>query len=1689
MNDRSNKEREGVNTYQKISEAIDISKPDYVNYLSLDFTDPQYNLVDIEELDKKEEFKKRYANIVSLDLSKNSLSVLKLKGYNNLERIKASENLITKVELNLGSLKKLDLSMNLITKLFEMNSIPNIQELILNKNSITKISYEDFKPVKSSLKILEIGNNKIDFASVKEFFEFTELFGKNMKCLKSLNISDNFFNSQHNKVYKDYSYVLLHYCHKMEILNNKAVDEIDQTRHNIHLIKDKMQKNEKYDGPIIKNNKIEAKPKERKMGTYYSLSNINKEMSKYATLGKLNQLTFQQLKGIIDEYIAHGTDTGGDDDAKLEDKDQEEFEAFLEYSNVLIDSTPVVEKGLYEVIASLSVIKNGKLAHRALTYLNQRISPEKIKFIEQVISDIVIKYFNDTQPESLQASIIDGLELFLSDIKLCDCLKPAILKIIMVADMSKRLNILDCKSSEDNRKKEVYNSSIRFLSTASEVAQNITLMASNINFINAISLQIINLLYVDENKLGSDPKGMGILKNLLNIIKNMCLIQSDFETPIVKENIEKLVGIGLRDKIEQNLNLKLQNLAKNKTETSTDDSSQKESLFNRMIIFANQVRSFGALLYRSRDIKKIIRSDNSVTRKILNLLVQADNNDPIIISSACDFTVYLLQNQIVMNNEEGIFESTVANLYNLRYVLPYLMPYKEEYKNACFIAEKYGQFTISKGKPVELNLLNSEVMHNLVMSIAGVIEYFGKNSKRDSPIQKHCIKMCSELNEMNRDTALCNCLTIPNDEVKKSLVECLYALDYTEFDPEEINNLNQQTKNINLTGGIIEYVVAVVYTILTKSYTNFMSLGYVDKLEQNKDSFTLAYEILAKNQERIPHYKIEFDRKDLLNTCMIVFLYNISCYDELKLIFLDKKNVSMISKILFYEEKSFSETRKSLPIEIEKTRTGWNLESLFGCFKSDSYALSPYTYISLRVIIHIADLLMNIPAKKYEIDDNMEFQELLSNLKTSIEEREINRLFHEGLTFKQLFEIKKIAKFEERDVISLKDQDLAEEQKKFISFFPTLLQFIQGKTKQKKISHYEQVWQDKFDPAIDKLKYFTSHVRSSSLQIDVDEIKDKDKIKDLNVYDSFQQFLRTEEYFPSKGTKDKITEYDYIMNDMLKYNRYTDNLLRMQEDAQNPYMRGLFIAAFLRTVYALLEYPVNIAIKEDMIALLYRPGIIKDITKLADCTKLIEFNVASKYLAIMRHVLLNSKIYYRIAKEYYIKEVEIENEYLTRVGIIAYMIKKMVLVYKKIIKIEENDHKIFLSEISKCLSLICSELQFINFEDEDIRDKTLENFINFEIINIFIKIIKDYMNREALTLTPDKDEEITHDHILSDMVATISYIIGEYMSKCKKNSYAILEAFTRAYVFDKVKFRKTYLKEIIELSKFSDMKLLISKELNLKVSFISKVFLTDYNTRISDHRLMIITQNTIEFIYLGDNGKPEWEMTEFKRYQDKIETTTIDLVISFEYSNKILLKSEQGIFCFNFIKATLATNFIDAIKSVNPTVKVFTQVPMFPMEDQDEEIEDQEKANTMIFCVTQVKKFFDFFNFFKKAEIMPDGKVLLINENNFILYEELVSEWENINVKKIFETAANCKGNFLNIGNFSHCFKQVAIHDLDNMVKVLFPLNANELRIQFTEEVHITLLDDISYFRLTKILNAFARKKSLISKDNLYDKI
>ena len=160
----------------------------------------RYQLVNIDQFER-EEYKKIYKYIVHLNINDNNISILKLKGYNALDTLLASNNQISTVDLNLPSLLVLDLSKNNIRKMFELINLPSLRELVLCQNSISEISYDTFKSVKRTLTKLDLSENLVQFSNVKEFFNFTETFGPNMKELAVLQLDKNSFTGR--KQYKD----------------------------------------------------------------------------------------------------------------------------------------------------------------------------------------------------------------------------------------------------------------------------------------------------------------------------------------------------------------------------------------------------------------------------------------------------------------------------------------------------------------------------------------------------------------------------------------------------------------------------------------------------------------------------------------------------------------------------------------------------------------------------------------------------------------------------------------------------------------------------------------------------------------------------------------------------------------------------------------------------------------------------------------------------------------------------------------------------------------------------------------------------------------------------------------------------------------------------------------------------------------------------------------------------------------------------------------------------------------------------------------------------------------------------------------------------------------------------------------------------------------------------------------------
>jgi uncharacterized protein Smg (DUF494 family) len=102
------------------------------------------------------------------------------------------------------------------------------------------------------------------------------------------------------------------------------------------------------------------------------------------------------------------------------------------------------------------------------------------------------------------------------------------------------------------------------------------------------------------------------------------------------------------------------------------------------------------------------------------------------------------------------------------------------------------------------------------VSIVKIIRYFcfeAESNKLNSLFDA----TSASLNDNRREAALFNCLSIPDDNVRLAVVECLLMVPLDEFDLDEIKVITKVVSGCNNIGaGRTEVVVSVIYWILTK---------------------------------------------------------------------------------------------------------------------------------------------------------------------------------------------------------------------------------------------------------------------------------------------------------------------------------------------------------------------------------------------------------------------------------------------------------------------------------------------------------------------------------------------------------------------------------------------------------------------------------------------------------------------------------------------------------------------------------------------------------------------------------------------------------------------------------------------------------------------------------------------------------
>ena len=134
--------------------------------------------------------------VTEINISHNELISLEgLSNFKVLRYLNASFNFLTEANLNLPRLEELHLESNHISKFPLLNQLHRIRILNLNANRIEAFKVEFRPPSCLSLQQLDIGQNRIEFASNNDFYlEFLEKM-KKLKNLKVLVIDGNPFMS------------------------------------------------------------------------------------------------------------------------------------------------------------------------------------------------------------------------------------------------------------------------------------------------------------------------------------------------------------------------------------------------------------------------------------------------------------------------------------------------------------------------------------------------------------------------------------------------------------------------------------------------------------------------------------------------------------------------------------------------------------------------------------------------------------------------------------------------------------------------------------------------------------------------------------------------------------------------------------------------------------------------------------------------------------------------------------------------------------------------------------------------------------------------------------------------------------------------------------------------------------------------------------------------------------------------------------------------------------------------------------------------------------------------------------------------------------------------------------------------------------------------------------------------------
>lgn len=1362
----------------------------------LDFSGDQFELESLDGLEAV-----NWKQIKAIDASNNALDRVDtvLNKFTTLETIVASNNLITIVNIALPNLLELDLSRNYLKEMPDLSRLPRLEKLLLGFNEIST-GYDQLE-FASNLMLLDLSNNKFNF-SPGEFKRFLDILIP-LKRLNTIRILGNPF----CQIISQYEYYFVYHLTALNSLNNELIREDlkkDLKKKKLRPLED-LQKEvrERAKRAIVEgtDDLIDSSEMPRLEDLH-----INLQIAKTRPTECFNY--FKRVKDAVELIINRPKERFVIFKANTPEEHNNirvAIDSFLQEAVMMIEDMPTMRSNILRLLANLTEVSEGAFGQKCLMILQDLLDsgPEIAKEIEKILEQVIIPKLNRKKIEDVPRDVLIGI-LKLSEAQEIQSMLAPLVETMedWVHDevLLEEHRLVEGIMPDDSIDRELHSYALALVAVNANDVENAEKMTEkNIADYTSRLIKVMERETEPSALLSGQVEGqkenMDRLRNVLKIVEHMSKNNKRAANTFISEELHQKI---LRDIWEYLMFYKANGYTFSVGGSSTEE---KEKEYYKLV--TAYLSALTGLCHSKTCVEYLNTNASAIRDEILAVAVMP-RTDPVLMTSILELVEKVLSKKHLQTDEYAdIFRHYSSNLQKMLPFLPYLGGKK--YKDICILGEKYSKGTMAGQDPIQPSGLTNRILHRLFIAIINLIKFFSGKAvevSQHTQIIEICKNISNALNNNNREEHLFHCLEIPNDDVKLAVVRCLDKVPLDEIDMEEIGYIVRVLADCkNLGVGRTEEVLAQIFLLLTKMTKE------VEKGEEFRSKFgemviSECYNILEKNSNRDLRDNLqENDEKMYLTMSCVLFLKESSVYNSLKLHLSTINTENKLRNILKAEER-FS-VAKHIPVDIERTYTGKNVDCLLRCFTGYEH-LIPYHEVSVRVMLRMADVLMGIPD---EIPpDPWAFKgELLDELSRVMKEENKKRLHKEASKWTE-YDLQKDESF---------DFTLRQQQKFCASRgIETILTFLMGKSSVQTLD-IEKALNKEYNPAyrsqnllqrmmktIEEINTEYDEHKREYEEADKKELTKKDVLNetDLDDEDLLEQAMQAQ----AIGNKNAEAWEDpegFFLQDID---------LNRRKELKN---RGYVLAAFLRCIIALLEHGSDNS-RIDTISQLKNPTILKNLTMLCATTGWKYSTIGAKYLRVIKHIIRISPIHnFRIQEDVILLEP------------IAYAMNEILQIMNKRLRNREREaltaEDLFLmSELSAVGAHLSCTVNYFGWSDKidtiyvektsqvikSVQDRVaselLVQLLPVGNVKYFIEILYFDMTGSERMKPDSYKRDIKELEILDKTRDYIGELLGNFIATCGEDAkYRVLEFCKLGVIFENQILNNSYLQDVLNRSK------------------------------------------------------------------------------------------------------------------------------------------------------------------------------------------------------------------------------------------------------------------------------------------------